>query len=609
MSSQPVPRCLRRVRGQGDDAGMVLIAVIMSMLMVTAFVTAGLAYAQSSQQQSRGDQDFNAAIAAAQAGVEDYIAQLNRNDNYPRLSPFNDCSNIALQGPAAPTPNSCGWGPTSPVGWQPINPGDPNGPAFHYDIDVSEINAQGVVDVRATGRSHLGGESRTIQAAVGRGGSTDFLYYTDHEDADPDNEISYPGTMSAACYAYWWGKAPDGAATTPRSSTSSSSGCSEITFIGGDVFDGPVHTNDTPLFSANSSGKLPEFKGGLQTADPKCKLSSRTPSSTWKNCDRTAKSANYGSSYPQYAKELYLPDNSSAFAAYPGCQYTGATRIIFSADGKMKVWSKETLTGSAACGGNSPNGVSVNVPNDQVIYVKTGPGEHQCAGKEIDGVLPLGDYTGSDTDLNYKYDENFTYPSMRCGKGNAFVEGTLKGRLTVATQNSVVVTGDLKLAGGTNGTDLMGLVAGNSVEVINPIIGQYDCATKAKRKVGGVTVEYCSKYGAPSNQTYPSGWPRDIAPVGPTKGIEINASIQTLQHSFTVQGYNRGTNQGQLTVVGSIAQKWRGAVGTNGGATGYFKDYRYDKRLKYSAPPYFPQFINAVWSSRATGELRPTYPG
>ena len=93
----------------------------------------------------------------------------------------------------------------------------------------------------------------------------------------------------------------------------------------------------------------------------------------------------------------------------------------------------------------------------------------------------------------------------------------------------------------------------------------------------------------------------------PSTGIQIAAAIQTLQHSFCVQNYYRGNGEGQLYVRGAIAQKWRGIVGHAAAAdTGYFKDYRYDKRLKFSAPPYFPQWTNAVWGGRYTGEVAPS---
>jgi hypothetical protein len=88
----------------------------------------------------------------------------------------------------------------------------------------------------------------------------------------------------------------------------------------------------------------------------------------------------------------------------------------------------------------------------------------------------------------------------------------------------------------------------------------------------------------------------------------IYASIQTLQHSFWVESYDQGTKLGTLHVRGSIAQRWRGIVGTGGASgTGYLKDYSYDSRLTFASPPYFPQWTNAVWGAKTTGELAPAY--
>jgi hypothetical protein len=87
----------------------------------------------------------------------------------------------------------------------------------------------------------------------------------------------------------------------------------------------------------------------------------------------------------------------------------------------------------------------------------------------------------------------------------------------------------------------------------------------------------------------------------------IYGSIQTLQHSFWVQNYNRGNAMGTLSVRGSIAQRWRGIVGTSGGSTGFAKDYSYDTRLKFSGPPYFPQWTNSRWGAQTTGEIKPAY--
>ena len=52
---------------------------------------------------------------------------------------------------------------------------------------------------------------------------------------------------------------------------------------------------------------------------------------------------------------------------------------------------------------------------------------------------------------------------------------------------------------------------------------------------------------------------------------------------------------------GSIAQFWRGPVGTGGGSgTGYIKNYNYDERLASQEPPSFlsPTNVNSWKLSR-----------
>lgn len=587
-----------RCAGAEPDAGIVMITVVLTMVLITSLVTAGLAYAMSTQKASRGDQDRGAALAAAQAGVDDYLARLNRNDNYGRLNPFDDCANTAMQGPRAPA-NSCGWTTSTAPGWQPVVPGSGAvAPAYHYDVETTTLDSAGTVKITSTGQAN--GRKRTLQVTLGRKGSQDYLYYTDHEDADPDNDQVY-GTMPPACASYWWGVSPDGYQSTRKAS---GAGCAEITFVGGDVLDGKVHLNDTPLTATNAAGVKPSFPQGLETSDPACKAAVKTDPATHKLCDRTGNGADYGSAAPVYAPPQYLEDNTAKFAAYPGCTYTGATRIKFLDTGKMTVWSKESTGLSAACGGTAVTldvGATVDVPTDKVVYVKAGTTVRTCKSKEIDGTsLPVGTYSGPGASgASYVVDINTLYPEQKCGQGNAYVEGKLKGRVTVAAQHSIVLTGDTTYAGGLNGTDLLGLVAGNSVAVYHPL------TVVCTKQASGSTSSGCdSGYTTPYAFSEVAGWPSGTDP----SNLEVDAAIQTLKHSFYVQAYNRGSFQGTLSIRGALAQKWRGIVGTGGsGGTGYLKDYRYDKRLTYSAPPYFPQFVGAEWSTRYVGEISNRY--
>jgi Tfp pilus assembly protein PilX len=93
----------------------------------------------------------------------------------------------------------------------------------------------------------------------------------------------------------------------------------------------------------------------------------------------------------------------------------------------------------------------------------------------------------------------------------------------------------------------------------------------------------------------PNGW-------GALKEPVIDAAILSTKHSWIVDNYECGASLGKLTVWGSIAQFWRGPVGTSGGSgTGYIKNYNYDERLAAQQPPNFLSPSSTSWKlSRET---------
>jgi hypothetical protein len=579
-----------RARAQGDG-GMAMILVIGSIVTLSLLMGGTMTYALAGQDQARDDQDWHSALSAAQAGVDDYAARLNANANYWRTI---DCTNKALQGPNVGT-NTCGWTAASPIGWTNVRANDSEA-QFHYEVNTATAASGGGIRLTVTGRAR--DELRTLQVRIGKGGSTKFVYYTDFESADPANRTAYSpsgsnktqcGSAGTASAKYIW---------------SGRTGCSEIQFASADVLDGKVHFNDTPLISNNAT-----FQKGFETADPDCKGVTRDDD--WEGCFRASGSnavPNIPSGqYAEYADLLYLPDNSDALLDTPGCHYTGDTRIKFQAAGTMTVWSKGTATVEAGCGTpgtdagqlGHADGASVTVPNDKIVYAKNGTaGTRECATGEIGDGIPMAG------DLNFKGSANATF---YCGSGNLFVEGTVKGRIGIGAQNNVVVTGDMLLEGVSKGStptgsNMVSLVASNSVVVYHPWIQTTaeECEwVEVRVRRNGRWVwedqEQCeivttTSEGLPASDRY------------------IYASIQTLQRSFWVQAYNVGTKRGDLVVYGSIAQRWRGIVGTSGGSgTGYIKDYRYDQRLTNDVPPGILDFTNGAWEPSVTGEITPTF--
>ena len=145
--------------------------------------------------------------------------------------------------------------------------------------------------------------------------------------------------------------------------------------------------------------------------------------------------------------------------------------------------------------------------------------------------------------------------------GDVYISGTSNytSSLTIAAANNIIVTGNITTAGSGStltGNAVLGLVANKFVRV------QHSCSA-------------------------------NIAQTNPV----IDAAILALQHSFIVDDYNCGSTMGTLTVNGALVQQFRGAVGTGGNSpvTGYLKAYTYDDRLKYLAPPYLFDILQAAW--------------
>ena len=66
-----------RVGRASSDQGVALPMVLGTMLVLTAFLFSSLALALKSMNPARGDQDSKAALAAVQAGIDEYISRLS----------------------------------------------------------------------------------------------------------------------------------------------------------------------------------------------------------------------------------------------------------------------------------------------------------------------------------------------------------------------------------------------------------------------------------------------------------------------------------------------------------------------------------------------------
>jgi Tfp pilus assembly protein PilX len=645
-------RLLTRLRPVRGDEGYALVTVIASMFVLTILATSALGYALNGVKSGKRSTDWSAALTAAQAGVDDFMAKLNADEGYWKKTPQYgiansaqsavDCTNVAMRVAVTSGTPPCGWTATTPTGWRSV--ANSTTASFHYDVNTTTTLANGVVRIASTGK--VGSVTRTVTAQLRRGGFGEFLYLSDIETIDPANLAIWGADSDwaqAHCNRYYY------------PSPNRNSGCKGINFADGDVLNGPLHTNDAMQMSGS-----PTFNGATTTSYPTCQAA--TPSTCYR-----------GSATPTFAKGVKFRANVSmpttvagllsqtdpTKTANPGCLYTGPTRIVFTDDGKMKVWSPYTTAVNPRCGALATlkdatgTGAVVDVPTNNLIYVQnvpasqTTPADAACLPNGVAPGFPQqGDFNMTDlietTTVTkttvaensgfYRYktttktdvvDPSGTPKSSesttrsfsgtvgtvgpttttktihaalgveaKCRTGTVYVEGKLEGKVSVVSDNTIIVTADLTYADGHavpsytgHGRSVLGLIASNSVMVYHPI----KCTSTA------------------SNQTCAAGSSLNRHSTGtPFENPKIHASILTLQHSIGVQAHDIGTALGKLTVFGSMAQKFRGVVGTSAGA-GYKKDYNYDDALKFDPPPYFLDPTSGSWGVKTFAEVRPAY--
>jgi hypothetical protein len=197
------------------------------------------------------------------------------------------------------------------------------------------------------------------------------------------------------------------------------------------------------------------------------------------------------------------------------------------------------------------NTTTMDLPNNGVIYV-------------------ANDDTVGCTNGSFQYQQEYEAGS-RDGCGDVWVSGEYGADLTIAADNDVVVNGSI-----TRDVDnddlLLGLIANQFVRVYHPV---------------GADNSFCDA-NAPDALTDPV----------------IEAAILALTHSFLVDNWYCAPMLGDLTVEGAIAQRFRGPVGTTSG-TGYFKNYKYNDRLRYREPPFFLDPVQASWRVARQNEQVP----
>lgn len=562
-------------RRQRDEQGIAMVIVIGVSSVLAILLVALTAVAISSHRTARHTQDWDGALAAAYAGVEDYKSRLANDTTYFQYgnpaSSFSTGSSVTLPTGAATNP-AFGLGETGT--WAKV-PGSTDG-WFRYEVDSATYYSSGRLRIRATGK--VGTETRSLVADLKQQGFIDFLYFTDYEIQDPQ----FSGD-AATCVKYAW--------------AGRGSGCSEIAFGNSDRVDGPVHSNDTIRICNATFVKRVET--GLTTAPYYAKKDSNGSSCSNQQFLETGN--------PQWAATMPMPATNTALkqetrsdlatVTRPGCLYTGPTSITFNSNGSMTVrspWTKFTNTaGDPASSGTNPaycgtpgtgglgssSGQTITVPASSVIYVQNVPTSTRDPNYSAatPGGITVSSGANGSNGIGYPMAREVTpvgatstYPAYGYKNGDLFVQGALKGQVTLAAENYVYVTGDTTYT--DTSEDLLGLIGQNGVFVWNPV--------------------------SSSGSSLLSG-----------SGREIDAAILSVAHTFQVQNYSTGSYRGDLTVFGAISQKFRGVVYNSGygNAHGYTKKYSYDTKLTYTAPPKYLTPTTTTYGVTTWAEVHPAF--
>ena len=578
-----------------DDRGMAMaITLIFGMVLIIMAATA-LTVATSGLKKADTDQDWNAALSAAYAGVEEYQARLANDNSYQQFgnpaAPFSKTTASSVSLPTGSQVNPAfGTGTTGT--WAAV-PSSGGRASFRYEVDNSKFVATGALRIRSTGK--VGSATRTVIADLRQKGFIDYLYFTDIESQDP----TLTGKSNADCKKHAWeGRTQD-------------DGCGEIAFSGGDVIAGPAHSNDTMRVCSAT------FEQTVTTANPTNGRSySKVDSNGYACSGQKFLKERVAGAGPDQVSSVLMPDTLGdkiremrtdlpSDVPRPGCLYTGPTDIVFTADGKMTVKSPYTKmtrisnadatagTATADCGLpgtadgqlGSAKGATITVPANNIVYVQAIPVPVAGAAKQnVNAAASVGDLTETSCGNNHvgypRAGESVPTSSTTGGpgtgtcaygarSGDVFVKGTFQGQLTVAAQNYLYVTGDVVYSQTNASTNVLGLASDGVAWVWNPV----SAATGA------------SLLGDSDR--------------------EIDAAIISVNHSFLVQNYGRGGDRGTLTVKGSIAQAFRGVV--RNGSNGYIKAYAYDTRLRYLAPPKFLSPVTTSYGITTQTEVLPAY--
>jgi hypothetical protein len=601
-----------RFRRTGDDAGFVLPYVMLVTFLVMVGTAAMLGAVANNSVPARRSQDSEAALAAAQAGVQAYVAALNANCS----SYYTVTSSYSIE--------ECSW-PASAAA-TPLTSGSSGAPALttgSYAVQASNtsgfLNAnQDDIRIVSAGTSN-GATVKLVADVSGTPNALRFSYFTDHESTDPDflasyfpaRSVSVPGSSllsllglsiggSAAtvtwggltagsavnCGAVWYNDpgnptvggigrsgagddvvetgtlSPAAAGVTP----SIDHVCS-VDFTAGMNFDGPVYSHDALYLSngvpGNSTGpnfSVPTACGGSTLTD--CEPLPPA-SSAWSSSDTPVAPASpyrsvaspLGGTPTSNNANVQTVQTSKFDVTLPSSVSDAAAVATCSYTSGVTITisgGTATVSGAGAAGQSS---ACLSVPVSKTTLYVVGDATISSGGNLSSGRLSI--VSTGDIVLKGSLTTSAAAPSSLPTNANG--EPSASGStpaIDLVALDDVRVTHTVTCADGSNPSAATGYCP-------NDISGLYttDQAGEVVNSDGTLKTthparQYCNSTGA----RYPcSGSKTDCESV--TGGLTVTAAIFALTGSLQTDNYSRGCGLGTLTVNGGVYTNFRGPLG------------------------------------------------
>jgi len=611
---------MRKVRrlARRTESGQMAIVLVLGVTLILS-LTSLLLTTTSAQHDSIINNVVLEKLSyrAVEAGIADVSYELNANfdllscnsSNTP--GSFESSSTPSLASNSAGVLASCSsetpfnvWIPVADTGQAPFVPEfylitNPTFAPPTYNPGSGTYNpsntAETPVSVEIVGAAGRGADVIYQNTTAVFEASNQFLlntYWTQFNDLDPDAYTKATGQPPPDCEHWDWQW--NAAATDEHTNSNDYGTCDELInpWETGDTVHGPVFSDDSTYVEGT-----PVFFGPVTTADPYCQFVDPDSSASWSksNCAGVnAVTPPGGSTFGASVESLPANNDSlEPIAAAQGCIYLGPTYITLngptaSAPASMTVMgagggSPVVATSSRAnqCRPSTP-GASVPLPTDGVVYVADASDAGPCAAQPA---------------LPNEIEASEAPPGCL---GDAIVNGSLYGDLTIAASNNIVIDGNITYCqdpaapgaapncpsapnpsdpvpvisgsgGSADTSSVLGMIANRYVELNNP----HTSVTPP------TSAQICGHAGAP---------PPPACVVG---NVYIDAAILALNNSFIAPGLPSAGKVYTINVIGSVVEKYAASVSLEFNQAqiefeiGYQTDFYWDPRLSVLSPPFF----------------------